>query len=363
MNILFVLDHFHPYIGGAETLFKNLTIQLAQQGNNVTVVTTKHNKQVAKKENYKGVNIIRINCFNRYLFTLFSIFRIMRESKNCDFIHTTSYNSAIPAFIGGKLKGKKVIITFHEVWGELWKKLPFASSLAKWGYYHFERFILGLQFFRYIAVSDYTKNALIKAGIPSNKVIRIYNGINYNEFEHYKHQPTENFSVTYFSRLGISKGIDILLEGFKQFADNHTNVTLKLIIPKYPKRMFQKVNKLIDGLHIRHKLSLKHSLIFDKLLKEITHSHCAIITSHSEGFCFAAAETVALGVPLISSQNGALAEVVSGKMIAIEELNAKGVCNALGKAYNEEWVDKPVKKFTLQQSIAEYITFYKGLQV
>jgi len=362
MKFLFVLDHFHPYIGGAETLFKNLTVELTKQGHEVTVVTTKHNKQVAKNENFNGVNIVRINCFNRYFFTLFSIFRIMRESKNCDFIHTTSYNSAIPAYIAAVLKGKRVIITFHEVWGDLWKKLPFASKFAKWGYYHFERFILGLKFYKYVAVSDYTKNALIDAGIPNSKVVRIYNGINYSEFENYNYQPTKTFTVTYFSRLGISKGIDLLLKGFKQFSDQQNNVILKLIIPEYPKAMFQKVNSLIDDLGIRKKLDLKHSLSFDNLLKEITNSHCAIITSHSEGFCFAAAETVALGVPLISSQKGALAEVVSGKMIVIQTLDANGVAEALAKAYNNEWIDKSLKKFTLDQSIQEYIDLYKSLK-
>ena len=32
MRVLFVLEHFHPYIGGAENLFKQLTEKLRKQG-------------------------------------------------------------------------------------------------------------------------------------------------------------------------------------------------------------------------------------------------------------------------------------------------------------------------------------------
>ena len=138
MKILFVLEHFYPYIGGAEKLFYELSTKLAAKGFEVVVVTTWHDKQHPKHEIHRGVTIVRVNCFNRFGFTFFSLPKILRYGKGCDVIHTTTYNAALPALLAGKLMGKKVFVTFHEVWGSLWKQLPFTSSLNKNAFYLFE---------------------------------------------------------------------------------------------------------------------------------------------------------------------------------------------------------------------------------
>src|SRR5688572_10829682 len=40
MKICFILEHFHPHIGGAETIFKGITAHLAKLGHEVRVVTS-----------------------------------------------------------------------------------------------------------------------------------------------------------------------------------------------------------------------------------------------------------------------------------------------------------------------------------
>src|SRR6185436_95369 len=128
MKILFVVEHFYPYVGGAEELFLNLTVSLAKAGYEIDVVTTLYDKTLQKREDYCGVKISRINCYNRFLFTVMSLPEIIRKAKNADFIHTTSYNSAVPSFLAGLIMRKKIIITFHEVWGKLWLRLPFTPK-------------------------------------------------------------------------------------------------------------------------------------------------------------------------------------------------------------------------------------------
>jgi len=97
MRILFVLEHFHPYVGGAEELFLKLTTALVNEGYDVSVVCTRHDSSVAQYEDHQGVKIHRVNCYNRFLFTLFSLPIVLKLARRSDLIHTTSYNSAVPA--------------------------------------------------------------------------------------------------------------------------------------------------------------------------------------------------------------------------------------------------------------------------
>jgi len=122
MKILFVLENHYPKIGGVETLFKDLTDVLAEEGHTITVLTNRSPSENLKaKESYHpNLTIIRKTLYNRYLFTFFAWIPAFFLARKHDFIHTTSYNAALPAYIAGFLSRKKTIITFHEVWAKMW---------------------------------------------------------------------------------------------------------------------------------------------------------------------------------------------------------------------------------------------------
>ncbi len=361
MKILFVVEHFYPYVGGAEELFLNLTASLAEQGHDVNVVTTSHSDSLKGYEEYRKIKITRVRCKNRFLFTLLSIPEVFRKAKNADFIHTTSYNSAVPSFIAGLILHKKVLITFHEVWGKLWFRLPFYPKWKLTGFYLFEWFILKLPFHRYVAVSEYTKKSLIENGIPPHKIEKIYNGINYESFRDYKHHNPEKFTFCYFGRLGISKGIDLLVEATRLFTLSHPEATLKLILPSYPDSLFRKIMSLVHSYQIEKNIRLLHDLSREDLLKEVSSSSCVIIPSISEGFCFVAVESVALEVPVISSGKGALPEVVGGKHLILRSLSADAICETLEMAMKEKWEYITPHEFSLKESMEGYIKLYQGL--
>ena len=363
MKILFVVEHFYPYVGGAEELFLNLTVSLVQNGYEVHVVTTQHDDQVQKHEEYKGVKITRVNCKNRFLFTIMSLPEVIRKARKTDFIHTTSYNSAVPSFLAGFLLRKKVVITFHEVWGKLWFRLPFTPKWKLYFFYLYEWFILKLPFYKYVAVSDYTAKSLINKGIPENKVVKIYNGLNYEMLNPYPHLPPEKFTFCFFGRLGISKGIDILLEATKLFIADHPEASLKLIIPTYPKKLFEKVLAMIKNLQLEKNIDLKHNLSKSDLLKEVSHSTCVVIPSYSEGFCFVAVESAGMGIPVISSGKGSLPEVVCGKHLTIENLCAEGIRQTLEKAIMNKWNTSPLKSFHLKASIENCLELYDQMNL
>ncbi|HKK79782.1 MAG TPA: glycosyltransferase, partial [Phaeodactylibacter sp.] len=187
------------------------------------------------------------------------------------------------------------------------------------------------------------------------------NGLEYSDFTDWTHQSPERFTYTYFGRLGMSKGLDLLLPAAAEMAKRHPDSRLRLIIPTYPEAMFQRIMGELQALGLEEHVELRHNLTREELFTAITQSSCVVIPSYSEGFCFVAAESVAMGVPIVSSQKGALAEVVGGKYIPVAEQSAKAWAKALSQAYQGNWKEKPVQQFTLEASVAQYIKLYQKI--
>ncbi len=361
MRILFVLENYYPHIGGVETLFKSLAVKLSEQNHEVVVLTTLKSDIDLPFETNGKVTVHRKKYFNRYFFTIFAFFAAFKLAKKCDLIHTTSYNAALPAWLAGKLRNKKVIITFHEVWGKLWFRLPYMSSIGARLHYMFEQMLLKLSFHRFVAVSKFTRDALIQQGVDASRVDMIYNGIDYEDFERVKHtDPSQDFVFTFFGRLGMSKGIDLLLEAIKILAESNTKAIYQMIIPTAPKPFLNQILAMMDELKIRDKIALQHNLAFKDLQKVIANSSAVVIPSYSEGFCFAAVETMAIGTPIISSGQGALAEVVSGKYLQMESFDAKGLASAMQQAIHGNWSETTSKRFDLSQTVDNYISLYQS---
>ncbi len=359
MRILFVLEYYDPHVGGVEKLFKQLAENLANNGHEVLVITNAYDSSLKKQEVINGVNIKRLSLGNRFLFTFLSFPYITKVAKDFDLIHTTSYNAAFPAWIAGKIRGITTIITFHEVWGKLWFKLPYINVLQKSLFWFYEWVILKLSFDKYVAVSDATKRELIDQGINEDHVIRIYNGIEYPE--KVKRAPQKNFTICYLGRLGISKGLEILLPAFKEFVARYPETILKLITPSEPVSIYNRLNRQIDKLGVEKNVIWESNLKRKEIETELYQSSCVVIPSHSEGFCFVAAESAALGVPVISSDKAALKEVVSGRFIKLKKLDTESLIDALELAKSENYNELELKKFTIQQFIDGYIKLYRSL--
>ena len=306
-----------------------------------------------------GVNVYRVRSFNRLLFSLFSIPEAIKLAKEANIIHTSSYSAALPARIAAKLCRKPSLITFHEVWDKLWYKLPFTSYILQRAFRIYERYILKLKFSEFVAVSESTASALKNAGV-TQAITTIHNGINYDDYRQEWKKPDE-FSFCYLGRLGISKGLELLVPAAIRFIKLHPEVEFKLISPSQPDSIYKFIVNEFDKAGMSNNLIHYESPKPEKLQEILCSSSCIAIPSHSEGFCFVAAEAVALGVPILSNLNTALKEVVGGKHILIEPLNTNGVINALNEAYESNFQEIIVKEYHLETSVDSYLKLYDRL--
>ncbi|MHB8086146.1 MAG: glycosyltransferase family 4 protein, partial [Dehalococcoidia bacterium] len=158
MKVLFVLENYFPFIGGAEVLFKNLCEGLVEKGYEVAVITSSL-PQAPYNEMVNGVQVLRVQTprkGSRYWFTFLAIPQALKRVKNFDIVQTTTYNGAFPAWLAARLAGKKCIITVHEIIGSGWKGMQGMNPLTAWLHKILEWVIVALPFDRYMTVSHYT---------------------------------------------------------------------------------------------------------------------------------------------------------------------------------------------------------------
>ncbi len=357
MKILFVLENFYPKIGGVETLFFNLAKQLANNGHSITVLTSGLVKDNITEETIEGIRIVRTKWSSRYAFTFLSVFKATRLAKSADIIHTTSYNAAIPARFASWITSKPCIITFHEYWSDLWFSLPSMGYISAWMHFLFERVIAKLKFAKVVAVSNYTYKALQKAGLPNQRLAMIYNGVDYSEYA-----PTSEYGDRYlfYGRVGISKGLDLLIDGLAILKAQKCHVELDMIIPNDHSEHNQ-ISQMLKLKGISNMVRIMDQLPYDQLKQKIKSAKAVVIPSYSEGFCFVAVESIALGQRIISSNRGALKEVVSGQFNTMEDFSAESLAEAFSKAEAGKWQNREVKEFHLNDSINDYIRLYKEI--
>lgn len=362
MKVLFVIESYHPNIGGLEKLFHSLAGELAKQDHQITVITNHPGGTLPAKEKMGNVEVLRYRFGNRYLFTLLAFFPTLIKAFSHDVIQTTSYNAAVPASIAGWLSGKKVIVTFHEYWGKLWLQLPFFSKVTLRLHQFFEWMLLRLPFYKFVSVSDYTAASLIDAGVKPDKVVRIYNGIDYLEWKRPEMGEASNsdtFRFIYYGRLGISKGLDILLNGAEMLRRTQVDFHLELVLSLNPAFLLDEIMQMIQDKGLQSHISISHHLSLDALQTLIVSCDAVVIPSYSEGFCYTAAESVALEMPIISSHRGALKEVVSGSYLQLEAFTAEGMADAMAKAMTGDWNHRPVRKFELDHTVDQYVELYQ----
>ena len=97
MNILFLFDHYYPYIGGAEVVNKKITEYLSKK-QNITIVTKKFKGVKTGIEILNGVKIYRTLNVPRLLHSVVAYARAHKFAHNADLILSATYASALAGY-------------------------------------------------------------------------------------------------------------------------------------------------------------------------------------------------------------------------------------------------------------------------
>ncbi len=381
MRILFVCENYIPHYGGAEVVFKNLAENYVKLGHEVSLITHRL-KNTKKEEKINGVQVYRVNSFNsRYVFTFSSLLKAVKLAKKHDLIQTTTFNGAPPAWLAGKIAGKPVILTIHEVWVGKWKELTSFPRWKCWIHDLLEKAIYLLPYDHYVCVSNATKKDLLNLKlpkkIPESKVETIYNGLDY-EFWNDKDIDQQKVKTikkelglenkfVYFSwgRPGESKGFEYLIQAAPLISKQLPNSVLVLMfgaVEKYPQKYAQ-LMALIKKINLQDKIKIIPSVPHQQLRYYLKAFDCAVIPSIAEGFGFNAVEAITMGIPAVISNAGSLPEIVSGKYLLFKSRDIPDLAEKVILAARGEYNQEAVRKYDWETSVKKYLGIYQKLLI
>jgi glycosyltransferase involved in cell wall biosynthesis len=361
LRVLFVTDNYYPYIGGAETLWKNLCERLVQKGHRVAVVTNNSTGQKQWFQIINDVSVTYVNSFSRYSFALQSLKEVWEYAKLCDVIVTTTYTAAFPARIVGFLLNKPVVIVVHEILGSMWGKLQGMNPLQALFHQFMEWCIIQLQFDKYVGVSNSTCNQIKKYG---HDAATIYNGIDYEHFSPDKPSircAYSDFVYMFYGRPGYSKGLEYLLRAAEDIKDQIPHSKLLLLLGKEPKAQYDKALEIIKGERLYKYVILHDPVPYKDLPSYIKGVDCVVVPSVTEGFGFTTAEACAMGVPVVASFTHSIPEVISGNYRLFTPCNHKAITEAVVGVFNGNYFKGQLYKFTWEDCVNKYDELLRSL--
>ena len=144
--------------------------------------------------------------------------------------------------------------------------------------------------------------------IEPNRIDVIPNGLDLTVFKKNNVLERERFKIVTVASADIPlKGLDTTLKAISLILDKYPNI--KLSVVGNPRENGH-TERLIRQLNLTNHVSFKTNLSKEEVAYEYQSSSLAIISSLYEGFGFPAAEAMACGTPIISSNSSALPEIV-----------------------------------------------------
>lgn len=194
---------------------------------------------------------------------------------------------------------------------------------------------------QYIAVSNYLKKQMVKMGLPSNKIIVIYNGLDFPEPDPKFHKGLVIGSV---GRLHPVKGYDSLIRAFADLQDENTNLRIA-----GDGEELERLKNLTKELGVADRVEF---VGFKKdIFKFLNTIDIYIQSSIYEGFGLAVAEAMSQQLPVIVTPAGSMKEIVENGRTGIVcgDFQSESLKKALLQLINNpklaEQLGKNAKKF------------------
>lgn len=364
MRILYVLEYFPPHIGGVETYFDNLTRGVAKRHDVVILTTLVPSSKV--RDVSEGRRVYRVKSLSRYLFT--TKFRdaagLMRSA---DLVHTSTFVAAGTTWLAKTLVKRPTVLTFHEAWGRRFFDFqPFYKALVNSS---LERLICRVyKNSTIITPSTFTRNTLIGRGVPGKNVHVIYHGIDHTVFNT-RVKPLRRYdhpTYLFFGRVGVSKGLEYLLDAAPLVARELPEAKLLLMVSTEEKG-YRRVERKIDELSAKGiAMQIEPRPSSQEVAAVIRSADVVCVPSLSEGFGFGAVEAQACGVPVVATRAGSLPEVVRGGLL-VEPRSPKALAGALTRLLRDEGLCRELgargasfaKRFTWKSSVRAHLRLYR----
>jgi len=304
MKIAYVYDAVYPWVkGGVEKRIHELSRRLANRGHEVHCYGMKW--WTGEDEILQGRVHLHGICPPMPLYrggrrsisqAAFFAGRLLGLRTDCDVIDCQNfpYLPCFSAKLLAGLSGKKLFITWHEVWGDYWQsylgKIGRAGQAVEWAAARLTD--------RNIAVSARTQRDLLRLG--ARKVAVVPNGIDWQGINRVQASAVQS-DIIYAGRLVEHKNLDLLIRALAIVRADRTDV-LAIIVGDGPE------NKRLKSLV--HEKGLEKNVHFSGFLENygdalalMKSSRLFVAPSSREGFGMAALDANACGLPVVTVEH------------------------------------------------------------
>jgi D-inositol-3-phosphate glycosyltransferase len=364
MNLLFLYDHYYPYLGGAEVVNKNVA-EYFNKKHNVTVITKRFKGIRAVTEIVQGVKVYRTFNVPRLLHSISAYMSAQEIASTADVIISATYASGLAGYWLAKTFRKKSVLLVYEILDEHWRYFKSLHFLYRW----YEHYIVTRSFDRYVAFSSYTRKKLLEKGIPDERISVIYPGVNDTLF---CQRPVYTalrrslvgdcpFVYLYFGRPGGSKGLPYLINAVPEISKAIFGSKLVVILSRETKAEYNLVMRLIDEVNKYKNILVLEPVPLERLPDYINIADTIVIPSLSEGFGFSAVESCMMGKQVVFTDTGSLPEVTFGKLITVKKADSHSIANGIIRMYNGDYEYSEPKKFAWDQAFKRYEEVFTAL--
>lgn len=220
-----------------------------------------------------------------------------------------------------------------------------------------------------ITVSEHSRQDIAREfGRPVADIDLVYNGIDTAVF-----RPHEDIARSP-RRLMATASADAPLKGLRYLLDAYA-----CLLPRYPDLELMIVGKPRPGgatesqlsrLGIADRVEFVSGISTGELVRHYARATIAVVSSLYEGFGLPAGEAMACGVPLVSTDGGALPEIVGDAGVLVPAADAEALAtaiaallddptrrNALGRSGRQRIVDR----FSWTVCAEEMVVYYRGV--
>ena len=181
-----------------------------------------------------------------------------------------------------------------------------------------------------ICVSNALKNSLIKHGVANNKITVIMNGVDKSLFNAGQLPSAGEYLLTVGNLVPL-KGHEYILNSLSKLPEE------KLIIIGSG-ALEKRLKKLASQLNITRRVTFLPNISHNELPAFYAKAKCTILMSSMEGMPNVVLESLACGTPVIATNVGGIAEVVTkNNGILITERSAEALVDALKIALQHPW--------------------------
>jgi glycosyltransferase involved in cell wall biosynthesis len=315
-----VIQRFRPYFSGQGVQVEELSKALARRGAEVKVVAAVRSGEAALEERSDGVTIRRLQCdlpgrgdsrLRRRLwsptFALRTFFHLLRNRRRIDLVHVHGANDALySAWVFGQLFHVPVLFELTLMGAD---DPETVRNSRNW--FSNIRYALYRRFPGYVAISPALAEACRKAGLPSDKLRTIPQGVDVE-----KYRPAEDRAslrrdlgsserdplLVFLGSLVERKGIDVLLAAWEQI--HRVSPAAELCLVGLDHFLYDPgAERFLEGCLARLSASARSRVrrlgVRDDADRFLQVADVFLFPSRREGFGTAIIEAMACGVPCI----------------------------------------------------------------